>query len=936
MPLARVLRRALPLPLLATLLLCPAGPARAAAPTPAGSGLQLADTADGGVEVRRQGAAVAKVILQTPVARRGQPTLREVVVDEHPIAELRVPVRGQAAEETWLGDLSVRPARTIWSGLTGPRDADGEASLYVEVTPDRIFEYQTAAQVTRCDGQPVRLFPRAWDFASARFRPIVSTPPAMAPTKLIAVRDDPSLPAGRPLGGFHFVAASTTSSAGADARGLGAPTALDDGDPRTVWSEGLGGDGRGEFLTARALNGPYRVRGLRIVPGDASSPAAFKARNRLKALAVAFGPEPERRFEIEFPQDPAAGGAAKAGAPYWVALPAPVETACVTVVIRDVYRGSEAGPRTGGTTAISELTVFTDLDGPAGVERLIADTASGSDCSTRVPMLVNVGPTAVAPLAKAIGEAHGEGRACLVQALAGIDATAHDEPALAALVAALAGAGPSEERAISDVLAKAEHAPVSLLAATLAAPKASDDDRARAARVLGALPGPEATAALLAAVGTGSPALRLEVVQALGRSPAATVALVVNASQEARAATPAAPVRGADLIRALPALARRSPAEAATARAALRGLLASAPAGEFELRGRAVLAMGALPNAGGAEDLTGDLAAIAARDTDPVLRFLAVRELANPEAAAAVPALREALKDRDPRVRETAAEGLGAHRDAGAEALLITGAKQEDWPSVRRAEVEALGVLCGAAGRDLLVRAIERDVDDVGRAALVGLTRCRDKRAPGALLQLVRTRRMNPSLRELAASLIGEWGDHQVADALADQLPSLVNEGEGDMAAEGITIAAIRALGHSGGPRSTAALATLTRDDKHPYRQPAIESLGLLCDPTVGAQALAAARRFSDQSLAESAADAEAHCRGRTARPSSAPPATSVPPRSSTPSAPPPSSTSSPSSTPSPSSTTAPSSTRSPSSTPSPSSAPPTKAVPAPAPGSRQ
>jgi len=839
-----------------------AGPATAATP------LQLTEVPDGSLELRRGNVTLTKLTLQTPALRRGQPQVHETSVEGHAIAEVRVPVRGRPAEETWIGEVTAGATRTIWSGVTGPRDADGESSLYVEVAPDRIFEYQTAGQVTRCDGQPVRLFPRAWDFATARFRPIMSTPPAVAATKLTAVREAPAMPAGRPLGEFHFVAASTTSSAGADARGLGAPTALDDGDPKTVWSEGLGGDGRGEFLTARAT-GPYRVRGLRIVPGDASSPAAFKARNRIKALAVAFGPAPEQRFEIEFPQDPAAGGAAKVAAPYWIALPAPVETACVTVVLREVYRGSESGPRAGGgTTAISDLAVFTDLDGGAGLDRLIADTAAGGDCATRVPMLVNVGQAAVAPLAQAVGAASGEGRACLVRALATIDATARNEAALAALAAALAGAGPAEERLIADTLARAEHPPVAVLVAALGAPKASDDDRARAARVLGALPGPEATAALLAAVGTGLPALRLEVVQALGHSPGATVAMIVSGIEAARTAAPPAPLRRADLVRALPALARRSAPEALAAHGALRAILVSAGGGDFEIRARAVLALGALPNAGGTQDVTTELAAIAAGDPDPVLRFLAVRELANPEAASAVPALRQALTDRDPRVRETAAEGLGAHHDAGAEPLLIAGAKQEDWPIVRRAEIEALGTLCGAAGRDLLVRAIERDVDDVRRAALVGLTRCHDKRAPGALLQLVRTRRMNPALRELAASLIGDWGDRHVTDTLAEQVPALVNEAEGDMAAEGITVAAIRSLGRSGGPKSVAALAALSGDAKHPYRQPAIESLGLLCDPGAGAQALAAARQSPDQSLAESAKDAEGRCRTRSAAPS--------------------------------------------------------------------
>jgi len=833
--------------------------ARAASP------LRLVDATDGSVEVRRDATVLAKLTLQTPALRRGQPLLREVSVDDHPIVELRVPVRGRASEETWIGDLSASPPRTIWSGFTGPRDADGEASLYVEVTPGRIIEYQTADQITRCDGQPVRLFPRAWDFASGRFRPIVSTPPPPATQKLIARRDDPAMPTARPLGGFHFLAASTTSSAGSDARGLGAPTALDDGDPKTVWSEGLGGDGRGEFLTARSLSGPYRVTGLRIVPGDASSPAAFKARNRIKTLAVAFGPEPERRFEVEFPQDPAAAGPAKEAAPYWIALPAPIETACVTVVLRDVYRGSESGPRAGGTTAISDLEIYTDVDGAAGIDRLVAATAGGADCTARVPMLVNLGEAAVAPLAQAIASAPAEGRACLVQALGGIDAAARSDAALKALAEALPGAGPAEERLIGEVFARAEHPPIAALAAALNAPKATDDARGRAARVLGALPGPDATAALLAAIGTGSPSVRLELVQALGRSPGATVALVANAIEAARTATPALPGRRADLIRVLPALARRSPAEAQAAHGALRAILAGAGAKEFEIRARVVLALGALPDAGGAADVTADLTAVASGADDPVLRFLAVRELANPEAAAAVPALRAALGDPDPRVRETAAEGLGAHRDAGAEPMLIAGAKQEDWPIVRRAEIEALGQLCGAAGRDLLVRAIERDVDDVRRAALVGLTRCHDKRAPGTLLQLARTRRMNPALRELAVSLVGEWGDPHVTDTLSEQIPSLVNEGEGDLAVEGITVAAIRALAHGGGPRSVSVLAALTRDAHHPYQQLAIETLGQLCDPGEGAAALAAARKLPDATLSESAATAEAHCRGHSA-----------------------------------------------------------------------
>ena len=46
-----------------------------------------------------------------------------------------------------------------------------------------------------------------------------------------------------------------------------------------------------------------------------------------------------------------------------------------------------------------------------------------------------------------------------------------------------------------------------------------------------------------------------------------------------------------------------------------------------------------------------------------------------------------------------------------------------------------------------------------------------------------------------------------------------------------------------------------------PYRQTAIEVLGQLCDPGVGAAALAEARAGSTPSLAQAATAAETHCK---------------------------------------------------------------------------
>ncbi|MBC8131689.1 MAG: hypothetical protein H7X95_01805, partial [Deltaproteobacteria bacterium] len=541
----RVFLRALPPPLvsltLAIALAAIGGQTSAGAAVAGASSLKMAPIDDSTVELRSGPVTLARIALATPALRRGSPQLREVEVNGHRIAELRIPVRGRPAEEVWVADISGKSPRIIWTGLTGSRDVDDEAQIAVEVTPDRIFEYQTAAHVSRCDGEPVRLFTRAWDFGSGKFRPILSTPPDPAPAaqRLTARRNDPAMPTGRPIGGFHFTSASTTGAAGTDARALSAPAGLDDGDPKTVWAEGLGGDGRGEFLTARASAGRYRVRGIRIVPGDASSTAAFRSKNRIKSLSLAFGPEADRRYDVEFAEDPAAGkGNGVEAAPYWIALPAAVDAGCVTVIVREVYRGSEVrSPGGGGTTAISDLEVFTELDDASGVQRLVTDMAAGAGCSSHVPLLVALGEKAVLPAAGAIigvnaarakgngpgqqqGQAQRGGRECLVEALARIDATTKSDVALDALATALVGATANEERLIGEVMRKAQkdtgRVSVPLIAALLSSKQggqtgktgklneaghAAPADRARAARLLGTLDSPEATAALLEATG---------------------------------------------------------------------------------------------------------------------------------------------------------------------------------------------------------------------------------------------------------------------------------------------------------------------------------------------------------------------------------------------------------------------------------------------------
>ena len=211
-------------------------------------------------------------------------------------------------------------------------------------------------------------------------------------------------------------------------------------------------------------------------------------------------------------------------------------------------------------------------------------------------------------------------------------------------------------------------------------------------------------------------------------------------------------------------------------------------------------------------------------------------------------------------MRETAALALGKQGDAGAGAVLIDAAKQEPWPFVRRAELEALGHLCGAATGDLMIRAVARDVDEVRRAALVSLSRCKDPRARIVLLRTLARRNESATLRELAAALLGEAGDRSAAPLLAEALRRLVVESEADLALEGVAATALRALAHLGGPEAVDAALTLAADTRHPFRSTAVDALGVLCDPERGRAVLRSLVAGTDPALAVAAQNAEHRC----------------------------------------------------------------------------
>lgn len=806
--------------------------------------LAVANEPSGAVAVRDGEKTIASFVPKTAAKQRGSASVDERQVAGHAVIQVRIPVLGQdvARDELWVGERSGGGAKVIWWGLTGALDPDGETATTLAVDGTAIRLFQTAARLSRCDGLPVPLAAKTWDFATHGFRAEKPALPAAAATSIKAHRG--GAPEGKPLGGFFFSAASSSPGSASDPGRLRPPAALNDDNPGSVWSSD--GDAAGQLLTARSSGG-FPITGLRLLPGDPGNERSYRASSRPRKLALIFDKNPAHDVDVELVED-ADGGSRRAQVPFWIALPKPVASACVTVVVREAT--SDKVP-----VSIADLDVMTELDGMDAADRLIASLAGGVGCAARQALLPRLGPAVVPKLASAVAKTSpGPGRECLVEALAaaldtGVKPTPEVGPALAS---AIAGATASEEKIILAVLPGLPEPPLASVSALLRDEKRAEPDRLRAARVLSALPGDDAARALLAAVGHGGASAR----KALRAAAAALKPPAARLAKEALQATPSSePGRRADLLLVFATLAQREPAVRPEAVATL-GATLDGPA-SFEEQARAIAGLGLLKDPAGLARLD----TLRGHNPDGVLRYLASLEIAASDDASALPALRAALDDVDPRVREIAAAGLGQRHDKAAADALIAGAKQEPWINVRRAEVMALGQLCIPAGDELLQRALKRDVDDVRQAALVGIAHCYGAKATPALLAILGRLPESADMRSLAARLLAERKDPATVRGLSEALARLVTEVEGDMSLQTVIVDAAMALATIHTPEAISALVTLLSKPSVPVRRAGIEALGIVCDPGAGEAALQAAAKDKDEAVSIPAATAAAHCR---------------------------------------------------------------------------
>jgi hypothetical protein len=353
-----------------------AAPAPAAAPTaPAGRSSSVPGSADQKplqVELASDAvrfavcagagcsARAGKSIELPPEARGAAGAVLEAVelsADRH-IAHVLVPLpaAGTAWEALLAGPVRGNEPLVLFAGVTGAvHGEEGQREgdrLWIREGDNkgrRVLLGRVREDVELC-GRPTLLEPRLLD------RDLALRPAKVQQLTLEERRNARVLDARRreqPTSGGNALRALAASSA------IGNPAFATDGSTGTSWSEGRGGDGRGEFVTFRQLSGSalvalefsFRPDGD-AAPADGAAPRSVWVATRSSV------------FRVDFPED----GWRQQGAWYRVELPAPISEDCLAIVLESSYA---ARPESSVTLAeVRGVSELQGLDPTALVARL--------------------------------------------------------------------------------------------------------------------------------------------------------------------------------------------------------------------------------------------------------------------------------------------------------------------------------------------------------------------------------------------------------------------------------------------------------------------------------------------------------------------------------------------------------------------------------------
>ncbi|WP_437962662.1 HEAT repeat domain-containing protein (plasmid) [Sorangium sp. So ce119] len=630
---------------------------------------------------------------------------------------LAAPLAGKGAEPL-----------VLWSGWTGVATGEhGEGrSDAVVVEPlgsgSRVLVGQLRDDVTIC-GRPAlvgasEVDPRTMTLLKGASFQNLPAEERRAAGKVTAERREADAAAP----GFRLLRPTAASSA------VGKRFAeIADGDPKTAWSEGKAGAGRGEFVSfSSADEVGITGFGLRIKPIDGVEGGA--------APRTLFVATPERLFQVSLPED----AWVKESAGYEVKLPEEIRASCVAVVLDEAFapRGAQAGER-GSPSApevrvtIAEVTARTAFDGQAPAALVGALAGGGERARAAAALLARSGPEAVEAAIAGYDRLDPAGR----QLAAGVIDTAPcaaQIPFFTARLASGAAAAPPrgarraappgpdpELHHARDRIRRCGRAAAPALAEIVkgGAPAA----RVMAARELALVAPAEAVPALLDALAAARGATRKELRAALALAARSERAAPVVEEEVQLDRLRARPEDAQlDLLRALgPSLGRVRGGGAAFQ------ALASAAGAPFERRYLLQAPAAALARAGEAP-AEAYLRASLRKDADAHVRLRAAEVAADVPSLA--PDLLAAASDPDVRVREAAVVALsraasaGAKLPAGAAEALAARLASDPWTFIRGGAALAIGAMPATPSGDrALVGALADRSPEVRRHALDGL-----------------------------------------------------------------------------------------------------------------------------------------------------------------------------------------------------------------------
>ena len=451
-------------------------------------------------------------------------------------------------------------------------------------------------------------------------------------------------------------------------------------------------------------------------------------------------------YEVTLPED----AWSHPGESYEVALPEPIQTSCVAIVLGDAFTRGKTHPE----VTIAELTAYSAFDRPGATRADVASALKGDPerANIAAALLERAGPAGLAAVSAVYPELDAAGRALAVNVAASNASCVTSAPLL---VAAL---GDADEVVRAKAEAKLHEATCGREALpALEAGLASGGARSRVAPVVAFIGREAALGALGDVLGQGSPDDRHAV-----RAAAASAAR--NASPEAvRAVLVRARERSANAnLDALRALALRVNDARDAADANLSALFVANP--PLDVRYLLVDVLASLADAGDTKDST-RRSELALHDPSSDVRAHAAESI----VSAADAEVRDAtLHDASPRVREAAIHAVSLGKDTRLTSSLADLVNHDPWSFVRAAAAEGLAGLPGSAESwRALADALHQRSPKVREQAILSLGASDGRSYREAIRDRLDDTKEELAVRLAAATALGKLCDPKAVDDLA-------------------------------------------------------------------------------------------------------------------------------------------------------------------------